>query len=193
MRITKVYTRKGDDGTTGLVGNSRVSKNCPRIHAYGTVDELNACLGMARSMLEVESSAIADDSRNRILKELTDLQNLMFTLGADLATRLEDRWDGMPIVTQDLVSDLEHRLDHFNAELPPLTDFVLPHGTPAVSALHVARTVCRRAERDALALRDEEPIGEAVIPFLNRTSDFLFVLSRWLCLASGRSETTWTR
>lgn len=193
MRITRVYTRKGDDGTTGLVGNHRVSKNCPRIHAYGTVDELNACLGLARSLLEVDTSQLTSENRQRSTEELASLQNLMFTLGADLATRLEDRWDNMPTVSEDMVSEIERRLDILNEEIPPLQEFILPHGTPVVSAIHVARTVCRRAERDALALRDEEPIGDFVIPFLNRVSDLLFVLARWVCLKSGNPESTWTR
>lgn len=191
FRITKVYTRGGDDGTTGLVGRARVSKNHARIQAYGTVDELNAALGLARSLLNDDRSPLPAEKKTRALEELADLQNLLFTVGCDLATRIEDRWDGMPIVSEKHVQDLEAQIDSLNDSIPPLTDFVLPTGTPTVSTLHLARTVCRRAERDALTLRDEEPIGDAVIPFLNRLSDYLFVLSRWLTLSAGENETTW--
>ncbi|MCA9425882.1 MAG: cob(I)yrinic acid a,c-diamide adenosyltransferase [Candidatus Omnitrophica bacterium] len=190
-RITKVYTRSGDDGTTGLVGKGRVSKNHRRIQSYGTVDELNAALGLARAHLNQDASNLPSEKKDLALRELADLQNLLFTVGCDLATRIEDRWDGMPVTTMAHVEELERKIDEFNEEVPALKDFVLPTGTPTVAALHLARTICRRAERDALTLRDEEPIGEAVLPFLNRLSDYLFVLSRWLTISAGDTETTW--
>ncbi len=191
FRITKVYTRSGDDGTTGLVGKGRVSKNHRRIQSYGTVDELNAALGLARAHLNEDKSNLPSDKKDLAFGELAYLQNLLFTVGCDLATRIEDRWDGMPVTEDRHVQDLEHKIDELNEELPPLKDFVLPTGTPTVAALHLARTICRRAERDALSLRDEEPIGDAVLPFLNRLSDYLFVLSRWLTVSAGDPETTW--
>jgi cob(I)alamin adenosyltransferase len=193
VRITKVYTRKGDDGTTRLVGNHLVSKNSARIVAYGAVDELNSTIGLARSMVAADSSLLSKENHARILSELDFLQNLLFTAGADLATRVEDRWKDMPLIAAEHTLDLEARIDAYNKEIPPLEEFILPAGTPASASLHVARTVCRRAEREAIALRDQEPVGEGIIPFLNRLSDLLFVLARWLCLASGVEESLWKR
>lgn len=191
MRITRVYTRKGDDGTTGLVGNRRVPKDSPRISAYGSVDELNSAVGMARALLEQDSSDLPEHSRDHVLNQLADLQNFLFTVGSELATPMEDRWDGMPVVEKKDVDALEKTMDALNDDIPPLEDFVLPTGTPSSSALHLARTICRRSEREVLTLSREEQVGDQVIPYLNRLSDYLFVLSRWLCIHSGREETTW--
>ena len=191
LRITKVYTRKGDDGTTGLVGKGRLPKNHPRIQCFGTVDELNAAVGLARAYLTETNRELPIEKKEKALQELDRVQNLLFTVGGDLATRLEDRWDGMPLITENEVRVLEEKIDEFNASLPPLENFVLPSGRPSVAALHLARTICRRAERDALSLREKEPIGETLVPFLNRLSDYLFVLARWLTHSSGDKETLW--
>jgi len=193
VRITKVYTRGGDDGTTGLVGGTRIPKNDIRIRAYGTVDELNSALGLALALLREGPAALPPPKRQRIDAELARLQNLLFTVGCDLAVPLSDRFDGMPVVTESHVLELEASIDAFNSEIPPLEEFVLPTGTAAAAALHLARTVCRRAEREVLDLRDREPVGEAMLPFLNRLSDHLFVLARWLSIASGRTEVSWER
>jgi cob(I)alamin adenosyltransferase len=191
LRITKVYTKTGDDGTTGLVGGERVPKTHQRIESYGAVDELNAALGLARAHILHEAGNLSEHRRHQALEDLSYLQNLLFTVGCDLAVRIKDRWDGMPVTTMEQIADLENKIDAMNSELPPLEDFVLPTGTPAVAAVHLARTICRRAERETLRLAEVEPVGEVVAPFLNRLSDYLFVFSRWLAHCSGEEERTW--
>ena len=191
MRITKVYTKNGDDGFTGLAGGERVSKTHPRVETYGTVDELNSALGLARGHLERDPIPLPEDKRNRALGDLAYLQNLLFTLGGDLSMPRETRPEGVPVITPAHTTDLEARIDSLNGEIPPLEDFILPAGSPAVAALHLARTICRRAERCAVALAAEEDIGGAIVPFLNRLSDYLFVLARWVAISSGEEETTW--
>lgn len=194
MRITKVVTRQGDDGTTGLVGGgNRVSKGAVRIEACGTVDELSAALGLARALLAQRSGAAASDWESRIDRDLAEIQNVLFTLGAELATPEQAHRPGMPRISEMHITDLEARLASFNAELPPLEEFVLPGGPPPVAALHLARTICRRAERVAVTLKAAEPIGEWVVPFLNRLSDLLFVMARWVCRCSDAIETQWRR
>lgn len=193
MRITRVYTRKGDKGMTQLVGNQEVSKSCQRVEAYGCVDELNSSLGLARALLGERKDQLSDEDVASVLTDLDYLQNHLFIMGGDLATQIDDRWAGMPLITIELVREIESRIDRYNSDLPPLAEFILPTGTTSVAAIHLARTICRRAEREAIRLQKEEDIGEAVIPFLNRLSDFLFVLARWISKRSGSIETTWRR
>jgi cob(I)alamin adenosyltransferase len=188
-RLTKIYTRTGDDGTTGLVGGKRVSKDSLRIWACGTVDELNSSIGLARAFNAEEKSATS----RRIDKVLARIQNELFDLGAELATLPEDFCKGMPRVSRSHVAALEKLMDALIAELVPLKEFILPGGCTTAAALHQARTICRRAERLCVRLARGEKIGEFVVPYLNRLSDALFVLARWANKARGVKETFWQK
>jgi cob(I)alamin adenosyltransferase len=165
MRISKVVTKTGDQGNTSLIGGQRVSKGSLRVAAYGEVDELNSLLGLAAAHLK-------DPGCRDILEEI---QHRLFTLGADLASP-----DGVevPRVTESHVNRLEEILDGLMDELPPLEEFILPGGGPGGAALHVARTVARRAERTVVALHEETPVNAEAVVFLNRLSDLLFVMAR---------------
>jgi cob(I)alamin adenosyltransferase len=191
IRITRVYTRRGDQGETDLVGGQRVPKDGPRITAYGTVDELNAALGVARAM------HAAERPRRRVSTALDDvlrrLQNELFDLGAELATPAEARVPGMFRLGAAEVTALETTLDRCQRDLAPLRSFVLPGGGAVSAQLHVARTVCRRAERDVLALMRHEDVGPWPLAYLNRLSDLLFVLSRWIGHHRGEREFLWER
>jgi len=192
MRITKVYTKKGDKGGTQLVGGRAVSKGEARIEAYGTVDELNAIVGLCRTFngsSNAEKTAI-----KRIDLMLKRVQNDLFNLGADLATLPADRWEGMVLVTEADIKRLESWIDQLNDDLPPLAEFILPGGGPVGAFLHQARTVCRRAERCLVRMDDDT--GEATsqtLPYLNRLSDFFFVLGRWAAKALDEVEFLWER
>jgi cob(I)alamin adenosyltransferase len=165
VRITKVYTKTGDAGETSLVGGKRVSKADLRVSAFGDVDELNSLLGVARTFL-------ADGEINAVLG---DIQNELFILGADLASPMD-----VPLrrVDEGLVTELEQLIDKFLAELEPLQEFILPSGSQAGAFLHLARTVARRAERSVVALAAENTINPQALIYLNRISDFLFVIAR---------------
>ena len=178
--LNKIYTRTGDDGTTGLVTGERVAKTHPRVEAYGTVDEANSAIGVVR--LHAVEAPLSD--------MLARIQNELFDLGADLATpeRTDKPLAWTPLrVTAAQVTRLEQDIDLLNAALSPLASFVLPGGTPAAAHLHVARTVCRRAERAAMLLAQTpgETVNAAALKYLNRLSDLLFVAARW---ANGRGE-----
>jgi len=190
IRIDRVYTRGGDKGETSLVGGQRVAKDSLRIESYGTVDELNAVLGRAR-VANRDAPAASDADRLRLDALLERLQNELFNLGSDLATLEGDRRKGQPVVEDRHVKRLEAEIDELNAGLPALTSFVLPGGGPVGAALHEARTVCRRAERAVTALARKEPVGDRVLPYLNRLSDLLFVLSRWAARIRREPETLW--
>jgi cob(I)alamin adenosyltransferase len=175
--LTKIYTRTGDNGTTGLGSGERRKKFDLRVEAYGTVDETNAAIGMARL------STGADPALADLDAMLMRIQNDLFDLGADLSTPPTDEdlgYEPLRVVTAQ-VDRLESEIDTLNADLSPLNSFVLPGGTPAAAALHVARTVSRRAERLSVELADQEPgmVSDAVRRYLNRLSDFLFVAARW--------------
>jgi len=190
MRITRVYTRAGDRGRTRLVGGHEVEKDCPRIEAYGTVDELNAVVGLARTFHRAARPA-EDDPIERILDAV---QNDLFNVGADLATRAQDRWEGMYRIGDADVKRLEEWCDELNRDLPPLEEFVLPGGGPVGAFLHQARTVCRRAERRVLTLLRSEPdVEEGCLRYLNRLSDLLFVLGRSAARAHGEPEFQWRK
>lgn len=194
FRITRVYTKTGDGGQTGLVGGQRVAKNHPRIDAYGTVDELAAAIGMCRLELEAERARFdAPSSADKLAAHLKYVQNQLFTLGGDLATRIEDRHPQMPVTTAKEIEYLERVCDAFNEELPPLKDFILAGGSRTSGALHVARTICRRGERVVQTLGEIEPIGDAPLVYLNRLSDALFILARWANFRMGAAEFTWDR
>jgi cob(I)alamin adenosyltransferase len=194
LRITRVYTRSGDDGHTGLVGGQRVPKTNPRIEAYGTVDELASVLGWARQELVSETARFANAGDATFIDQLLEfVGNKLFTLGGDLATRVEDRHPMMPVITEDDIAWLEQVCDAYNEELPPLKDFILPGGSRTASALHLARTVARRAEREVLRLQSVEETGGLPGKYLNRLSDALFVVARWVNQRMGEPEVIWRR
>lgn len=191
MRITKVYTRTGDTGQTRLVGGQRVSKDDVRIEAYGTSDELNCILGIVR--VELERSQAPSDERTQLDDQLHAIQNDLFNLGSDLATRTEDRWEGQRLVSAEDVLRLEQEIDAMNERLAPLKEFILPGGGPVSAFLHQGRTVCRRAERRCITLARGEDINDQAIKYLNRLSDWLFVAGRWVAQAMGEPEVQWDR
>jgi cob(I)alamin adenosyltransferase len=181
----RIYTRTGDDGTTSLFGGERVAKGNDRIDAYGTVDEANSVVGLARSHLNGEPG------EERLDPVLGDVQEELFVVGADLATPV----DAKPIVPRikaHHVERVEERIDTFDADLKPLKKFVLPGGSPAGASLHSARTVCRRAERLVVRASASTPINEKTKVYLNRLSDLLFVLARWANKQAEIREDTWT-
>jgi cob(I)alamin adenosyltransferase len=175
-RLSKIYTRTGDDGTTGLGSGDRVRKDSLRVAAYGTVDELNSLIGL---MLATDD--VAPDVRTN----LTRIQHQLFDLGGELSM------PGTSIITENAVTGLENTLDEFNADLPPLKDFVLPGGVRDAAVCHVARAVCRRAERRVCTLAEEESINVQSLHYLNRLSDLLFVLARVLNRRAGVAEPLW--
>jgi cob(I)alamin adenosyltransferase len=169
-RITRVYTRTGDDGTTSLGGGQRVAKDSPRIEAYGTVDELNSQIGVA----------VAAGVHETLRAPLAAIQNELFHLGSDLCILEEDKAKRPgPKIEERHVRALEELMDRLSEELPPLENFVLPGGCSGAAALHVARTVCRRAERLVITLARAEPVGPFTVTYLNRLSDALFVMARY--------------
>jgi cob(I)alamin adenosyltransferase len=191
IRITRVYTRRGDRGETDLVGGARVPKDSPRLDAYGTVDELNAAIGVARAL------NAAERRRHKACRELDTvlrrLQNELFDVGSELATPPDAFQPGMFRVGAAEVTALEKLMDDCQRDLTPLRSFVLPGGGRLSAALHVARTVCRRAERDVLRLMRHEDVGEWPLAYLNRLSDLLFVLSRWIGHHLKEAEFLWER
>ena len=189
VRLNRIYTRTGDAGQTRLVGGQQVEKDSLRIEAYGTIDELNAILGIVRS--NVAAGPAGSEPHERLLAWLALTQNRLFDLGSDLATRLDDRFEGLPVIQAEDATALEVVIDALNEDLEPLTSFVLPGGGPINASLHLARTVCRRAERLMVTLAREEPLGDAVIPYVNRLSDALFVWSRWVSHHLGEEELLW--
>jgi cob(I)alamin adenosyltransferase len=192
MRITRVYTRTGDQGTTRLVGGQEVPKNHVRIASYGTIDELNAVLGLVRTFNQ--RSGAAAEAVARIDGMLHRIQNDLFNVGSDLATRPQDRWEGMFRVGTDDVARLEGWIDELNEDVGPLREFILPGGGPVGAFLHQARTVCRRAERELVALMHAEPdVGDGPMRYVNRLSDLLFVLGRWAARQLGEPEYLWER
>lgn len=191
IRITRVYTRSGDDGTTSLVGGRRVTKDAARIEAYGTIDELNCVLGLAREFNR--HSAAPVPVRDRLDLVLRRLQNELFDLGSELATPPDALRPESFRVTKEHVTALERDLDDCQRDLQPLSSFVLPGGGTVGAFLHLARAVCRRAERRILRLSREEPVNEHLMAYLNRLSDLLFVLSRWSARHAGEEELLWER
>lgn len=177
-RLSKIYTRTGDDGTTGLGSGDRVAKDSLRVEAYGTVDELNSLIGLILA---------ADALVPVISTSLTEVQHRLFDLGGELS---------MPdtrIITAEAVEGLEQTLDELNADLPPLKEFVLPGGVYEAAVCHVARAVCRRAERRVCTLAREEAVNEQSVKYLNRLSDLLFVMARVLNRQAGQTEPLWKK
>ncbi len=181
-KLDRIYTRTGDEGMTGLGGGRRVPKDSPRVAAYGTVDELNSSIGVA----------LALGLTDRLATELKTIQNELFDLGSDLCwPEDDDRRSRIPTVQPKHVERLERLIDDLNGTVGPLTNFLLPGGSPGAAQLHVARTVCRRAEREAIGLSHEESIGDLVLPYLNRLSDALFVMARFENHEAGVDEPLW--
>lgn len=189
IRITKVYTRTGDRGETAVVGGRRIPKDSPRIVAYGTIDELNALLGIVRALAAKEKPAGAA----RLIEILKRLQNELFDLGSELATPADAEYEGMWRVSEAEVRDLERTIDECQKTLEPLKSFVLPGGGTLGAFLHQARTVCRRAEIEILRLSRAEPVSPFVLRYVNRLSDLLFVLARWIAKQAGEDELLWER
>lgn len=178
----KIYTKTGDKGTTALVGGRRVSKGDTKIESYGTVDELNSWIGLVRDQP-------INESRRDLLKEI---QDRLFTIGADLASEPEQvRKKAVPSLEEEDITLLENEMDKMDTSLTPLRAFVLPGGNQSVSFAHLARTVCRRAERLVIRLSEEEEVNPLLVKYLNRLSDYLFVLSRKMTQESGSEEITW--
>ena len=174
-RLSKIYTRTGDDGTTGLGDGTRVAKDSARVNAYGTVDEANSTIGLL----------LAAELPDGVRELLTRIQHQLFDLGGELCI------PGHAAVFDADVDALEARLDHYNDDLPPLKEFILPGGGEAAARCHIARTVVRRAERDAVTLSRHDAVRPQAIRYLNRLSDLLFVLARVLARASGHGEVLW--
>ena len=179
VRLTRIYTRAGDGGETSLGDGSRISKLDRRIVAFGAVDELNSALG----------AVLAGETPAEVRLVLERVQNELFDVGADLSVPGEI--EGRLRIEESLVERLERDCDAFNANLPELTSFVLPGGTTAAAGLHVARTICRRAEREAIAAGTEHRLGASVVPYLNRLSDLLFILARASNALASHGEPVW--
>ena len=178
----KIYTKKGDQGKTSLFGGASIGKNSMRIHAYGTVDELNSVLGI------VLTNPLSEEGES-ILKEL---QNQLFVLGADMAT-LPSKKTKIDRISDKEIQKIENWIDELDEQLPSLTSFILPGGAPAGATLHQARTVCRRAERHAVALKMENPVSDEIVIYLNRLSDLFFVMARYENQHAGETETKWKK
>ena len=176
-RLTKITTRTGDAGTTGLADGSRVGKDAPRIAALGEVDELNSLLGVI----------LCEEMPTEARELLIGIQHDLFDLGGQLAV------PGASFLTESQLTRIEAAVDRYNGELSPLKEFILPGGTRAASLAHLARTVCRRAERAVVAVGKSESISDAARKYLNRLSDLLFVLGRWLNKAAGSGDTLWQK
>jgi cob(I)alamin adenosyltransferase len=195
ISITRVYTRLGDRGETALVGGKRVPKDSSRIVAYGTVDELNAIVGLVR-VFNAEAMKRRGPRRKRhawLDATLRKVQNQLFDLGSELATPPDAAYEGMFRVGEGEVVELEGIMDDCQKDLAPLKSFILPGGGRVHGFLHQARTVCRRAEREVLALSRVEPVGEWTLRYLNRLSDLFFVLGRWVGRHTGEKEYLWER
>jgi cob(I)alamin adenosyltransferase len=188
VRLNRIYTKAGDAGLTRLVGGQKVGKDSLRIEAYGTVDELMAAIGLARTALAEPHVPPGAAELGAVLQRI---QNELFNVGSDLATLPEDRHPRQPVIETRHVEALEKQIDEWNADLPELRSFVLPGGGWVASYLHLARTICRRAERLVVRLAASEAVSAAVIPYLNRLSDALFVASRHAARIYGQPEPLW--
>jgi len=181
LASVKIYTRAGDDGSTGLLGPGRTSKSAPRVEAYDSVDELNAALG----------TVCALDQAGWLQHELEPIQTRLFNLGAELATTTQKGLSGLERLSDADVTGLEQVIDRLETDLAPLKNFILPGGTPLAAQLHLARTICRRAERRLVTLAGIETIEPRLVGYLNRLGDLLFVMARWCNARAGKTETAW--
>ena len=188
IRINKVYTRNGDQGKTSLIGGVKVDKDDLRIDAYGTIDELNSVLGLCISEInKIENKKIKEET----IKIFTRIQNELFNLGSSLSRLDIDKESNFPSIKRVNIIKLENEIDQYNVKLPELTSFVLPGGSTINALLHLARTICRRAERICVALMKRTKIDENILPYLNRLSDLFFVFSRWFSHKMNRTENLW--
>jgi len=178
----KIYTKTGDKGQTGLYGGLRISKDHIRIEAYGTIDELNSHIGLIRDSINVHE--------NYLIEKLTGIQAVLFDMGSHLAAQ-PDKKLNLPDVDIDLVNKLENIIDKLDESIKPLKTFILPGGNAVISQIHITRCVCRRAERRVVTLGNHEPINETIIPFLNRLSDLLFTLARYVAAIHHIEEIPW--
>ncbi|MBU1038921.1 cob(I)yrinic acid a,c-diamide adenosyltransferase [Patescibacteria group bacterium] len=179
--MSKIYTKTGDRGETSLYGGLRVPKGNLRLEAYGTVDETNAALGVV----------LAEDGANDYQAVLLNIQKDLFTLASELATPPDKTIEGLVLVNEDKILYLEEQIDKMEKELPTLQQFIFPGGSKVAASLHLARTVCRRAERQVVRLREMEEVREEVVKYLNRLSDFLFVLARLANKQAGQTDKVW--
>ncbi|MCF8231156.1 MAG: cob(I)yrinic acid a,c-diamide adenosyltransferase [Bacteroidales bacterium] len=177
----KIYTKLGDKGETSLLGGSKVPKYHERIEAYGTLDELNSFIGLVRDHIDIET----------IITLIKRIQDRIFTIEARLAAETRQAEEYLPDLTESDITDLEKAIDSMEQELPPIKNFVLPGGHPAVSYSHVARTICRRAERTVIRLAESASLDPLIVQYLNRLSDYFFVLSRYLTKYFNVEETIW--
>jgi cob(I)alamin adenosyltransferase len=187
MRITKVYTKTGDKGKTRLAGGQQVWKDSLRVEAYGAVDELNAVIGLVRALREQKRPG------DQLQEELHWMQNKLFDIGGLLATAPGQSFKNMPQVLPGDTARLERLMDDCQRALPPLREFILPGGGIIGSQLHVARTICRRAERRCVSLMRKEAVDPSIVMYLNRLSDALFVLARWAAKQERKAEMFWER
>jgi len=192
IRLTRIYTRTGDQGTTALVGGARVPKESGRLEAYGTIDELNSIVGIVRTHLMECRQKLGGDA-DWYSEMLRRIQNELFDVGSELATPVEGEYEGMHKMSEAEVTLLEQEMDRMEEELEPLKSFTLPGGGLLNAFLHQARTVCRRAERVLWRLRREEEINDQLIIYVNRLSDHLFVQSRWIAKRLNEPEFLWDR
>jgi len=177
----RIYTRTGDKGETGLIGGIRVPKNSPRIEAYGSIDELNSLLGLVRSLSNIE------EMKNLI----KDIQKDLFTISAELAAPKGAEGLKIPKIRKEDIDRLEKEIDELDKDLEPLTRFIIPSGSPLASYLHLARSVCRRAERNLVTLAQKEGVRDEILAYMNRLSDLLFMMARWVNKKEGYSEEVW--
>jgi cob(I)alamin adenosyltransferase len=198
----RLYTRSGDDGTTGLFGGARVSKDHPRVEAYGTVDELNASLGLAAAEVRREqkskagtreaASVLASRLDQLLLHVFDDLQSRLFDIGADLATPEGSKQEAKILrISEEQVAEVEKWIDEIDSGNAPMKSFVMPGGSELAARLHLARTICRRAERAMIRLRHTEPVSEGAIVYINRVSDLLFAMARRANKEAGVADVPW--
>jgi cob(I)alamin adenosyltransferase len=192
IRLTRIYTRSGDKGLTSLVGGARVPKDGLRLEAYGTTDELNSIIGIIRTYAPTYRDRLGSDY-GWFAEMLRRLQNELFDAGSELATPPGSEYEGMHRMGEPEIEQLEHEIDRMQEDLQPLSSFTLPGGGILNAFLHQARTVCRRAERVAWALKREEDVSDGLLKYLNRLSDHLFVQSRWIAKRADEAEFLWDR
>jgi cob(I)alamin adenosyltransferase len=191
INITRVYTRAGDQGDTSLVGRVRISKGSQKLSSYGSIDELNTFVGMARTILISDLGGLPAEKRSEMDALLLRIQNELFDVGSILATPAGKDYEGMPVILPEQVAELEKSMDAFQEDLEPLPSFTLPGGSFANASLHQCRSVCRRAEREMVRLSQEEELRPNILKYVNRLSDLFFVLSRYVAKLSGVPETLW--
>lgn len=185
VKLTKIYTRTGDQGETHLAGGSRVKKTSVRICAIGTVDELNSIVGWAKEALRQQTIF------QELVQQCERIQNDLFNLGSQLAVLQEHRRENTPVIKQADIDSLEQLIDNYNSSLPELCSFILPGGGEAATRFHLVRSVCRRAERELLLLSEQESLDDVELPYLNRLSDWCFVVARWISLQQSEQEVLW--